>query len=117
MFGRRGSAEFVGVRIRDFFGGLARSIRSFVAISETTDVASALRSRAYGHLAANTPQDRQLGYQLLSMAATLYRSSGRRREADDTLTMLRQVQGFAPLSHAKAGLRDSNQPRRDHDGR
>jgi hypothetical protein len=115
--GRRGSRGVSGVRILSFFGGLARSLRALLAQSESTSVAATLVSCAYGHLAANTPENRQLAYRLLAMAATTYRKSGRDREADETLTMLQQLKGSAPVEPVSVLRRDHNRDQRRPDRR
>lgn len=97
MRGHRGSGGVLGVRILSFFAGPARSLRDLLAQSESTNVAATLVSCAYAHLAANTPQNRQLAYRFLAMASTIYRDSGRIREADETLILLGQVNGSAPV--------------------
>lgn len=114
--GLRGSMGVLGVRILNFFGGLARSVRGPFAASETTDVADTLVSCAYGHLAANTPQNRQLAWRFLAMAATIYRDGGKTRRADEMLTMLRQVQGPSPLEHTSVGSWHGNRDRKDRIG-
>jgi hypothetical protein len=94
--GRRGGTGSQGVRMLNFCGGLAHSFHDFLSPSPA-DVASTLVSYAHGRLAASTPYDREFACQLLAMAENLYRNSGRIREADETLTLLEQVNGSAPV--------------------
>jgi hypothetical protein len=103
------------VRILNFFGGPARSLRALLAQSESTSVAATLVSCAYGHLAANTPQNQQLAYRFLAMAATIYRKGGRDREADETLTMLQQVKGLAPVERLPQRLVTVTKAKREVD--